>query len=253
MPPPRGAAPPSVEILPVEGLPEIAAGDDLGRLIAEHAPALRSGDVVVVAQKVVSKSEGRLRRLSEVRVSARAGRLAARLRADPRMVQAVLDETVRVVRDDRVLIVETRHGFICANAGVDRSNVPGDDVVCLLPTDCDGSAARLRDRILEVTGTRVGVVISDTFGRPWRLGLTNVALGVAGLAATLDYRGQPDDFGMPLHATLVALADEVAGAAELVMGKTRRVPAVVVRGLEADGGDGGGSDLVRPAPLDLFR
>lgn len=253
MPPADGSAAPAVEILAIEGLPEVAPGDDLGRLIAERAPRLRSGDVLVVAQKVVSKSEGRLRRLSEVHVSEEAGRLAAGLHADPRMVQVVLDESVRVVREDRVLIVETRHGFVCANAGVDRSNVPDGDVVCLLPVDCDRSAARLRDRIAQACGAAVGVVISDTFGRPWRLGLTNVALGVAGMPATVDYRGQPDDFGMPLHATLVALADEIAGAAELVMGKTRRVPAVVVRGLEAGGGGGTGRELVRPAPLDLFR
>jgi coenzyme F420-0:L-glutamate ligase/coenzyme F420-1:gamma-L-glutamate ligase len=242
-----------VELLPVEGLPEVAPGDDLGRLIAEHAPALRTGDVVVVAQKVVSKAEGRLLSLPGVAVSPRARALAARLRADPRMVQAVLDESVRVVREDRVLIVETRHGFICANAGLDRSNVPGDDVVCLLPEDCDRSAAALRRRIADVCAAEVGVVISDTFGRPFRLGLCNVALGVAGMPACLDYRGQPDDFGMPLHATLVALADEIAAAAELVMGKTRRIPVVVVRGLALAGVGGTGSELVRPAELDLFR
>jgi coenzyme F420-0:L-glutamate ligase/coenzyme F420-1:gamma-L-glutamate ligase len=237
----------------VEGLPEIVPGADLGRLIAERAIPLHPGDVVVVAQKVVSKAEGRLRRLAGVEASAQARALAARLRADARMVQAVLDESVRVVRDDRVLIVETRHGFICANAGVDRSNVPGDDVVCLLPEDCDRSAEGLRERIAQVAGIDVGVVISDTFGRPWRLGLCNVALGVAGMPATLDYRGRTDDFGMPLHATVVALADEVAGAAEMVMGKTRRIPAVVVSGLDLEGEAGHGSELVRPAELDLFR
>ncbi|MGA8016404.1 MAG: coenzyme F420-0:L-glutamate ligase [Candidatus Dormiibacterota bacterium] len=243
----------TVELIPVEGLPEVVPGDDLGRLIAEAAPGLQNGDVAVVAQKVVSKAEGRLRRLADVAVTPRAHELAARLRADPRMVQAVLDESVRVVRDDRVLIVETRHGFVCANAGVDRSNVPGDDVICLLPEDCDRSAAALRRRIADASGAEVGVVISDTFGRPWRLGLCNVALGVAGIPATLDYRGRPDDFGMPLQATLVALADEIAGAAEMVMGKTRRIPAVVVRGLSLEGEAGSGQELVRPAELDLFR
>ena len=254
--PSRPAAPiaqPALELSGVEGLPEITPGEDLGRLIAERATSLRSGDIVVVAQKVVSKAEGRLRSLDSVVVSPRAGELAERLHADARMVQVVLDETVRVVRDDRVLIVETRHGFICANAGVDRSNVPGAEVACLLPEDCDRSAEALRRRIAEVSGAHVGVVISDTFGRPWRIGLSNVALGVAGMPATIDYRGRADDFGMPLHATVVAVADEVAAAAEMVMGKTRRIPAVVVRGLSVDGEPGSGRELVRPADLDLFR
>jgi coenzyme F420-0:L-glutamate ligase/coenzyme F420-1:gamma-L-glutamate ligase len=170
------------------------------------------------------------------------------------MVQVVLDETARIVRADRVLIVETHQGFVCANAGVDRSNMDGKEDVCLLPVDCDASAQGLRDRIEELAGVRVGVIISDTFGRAWRMGLVNVALGVAGLPAMLDYRGQPDDFGMPLQATVVAIADELAAAAEIVMGKTRRVPVVVVKGLdELDGGPGSGQELVRPSELDLFR
>jgi coenzyme F420-0:L-glutamate ligase/coenzyme F420-1:gamma-L-glutamate ligase len=243
----------SLELRGVEGLPEIAPGDDLGGLIAERAGRLGPGDIVVVAQKVVSKAEGRLLSLADVCVTPRAAELAERLRADPRMVQVVLDESVRVVRDDRVLIVETRHGYVCANAGVDRSNVPGTDLVSLLPLDCDRSAETLRTRIAERCGAEVGVVISDTFGRPWRLGLCNVALGVAGMPATVDYRGSPDDFGMPLHATLVAVADEVAGAAEMLMGKTRRIPAVVVRGLNLEGAPGSGRELVRPPDLDLFR
>jgi coenzyme F420-0:L-glutamate ligase/coenzyme F420-1:gamma-L-glutamate ligase len=242
-----------LELHAIEGLPEIVSGDDLGSLIAERAAPLRSGDIVVVAQKVVSKAEGRLRSLSTVAPSPRAHELAAQLHADPRMVQVVLDESVRVVRADRVLIVETRHGYVCANAGVDRSNVPGADLVCLLPADCDRSAEGLRGRIAEVAGADVGVVISDTFGRPWRVGLCNVALGVAGMPATLDYRGSPDDFGMPLHATVVAVADEIAAAAEMVMGKTRRIPAVVVRGLALEGAAGSGRELVRTADLDLFR
>ena len=242
-----------VELRGIEGLPEVASGDDLGRLIAERAAPLRSGDIVVVAQKVVSKAEGRLRNLCTVAPSPRAQELAEQLHADPRMVQVVLDESVRVVRAERVLIVETRQGFVCANAGVDRSNVPGADIVCLLPVDCDRSAERLRRRIAEVTGAEVGVVISDTFGRPWRVGLCNVALGVAGIPSTVDYRGSPDDFGMPLQATLVAVADEIAAAAEMVMGKTRRIPAVVVRGLDLKGEPGSGRELVRTADTDLFR
>lgn len=238
----------------VEGLPEIHPGDDLAALILQHSGPLQSGDVVVVAQKVVSKAEGRIRTLSAVTPSEQAIGLALKLEADPRMVQVILDETTRVVRDDRVLIVETHQGFVCANAGVDRSNVVGADDVCLLPVDCDASARGLHERITTLGGVHVGVVVSDTFGRAWRMGLVNVALGVAGMPAVLDYRGRPDDFGMPLQATVVAIADELAAASELLMGKTRRVPVVIVHGLEElDGAPGSGQELVRPSELDLFR
>ena len=244
----------NVELRGIEGLPEIAPGDDLAALIVDAAPGLRSGDVLVVAQKVVSKAEGRLRTLTTVNASERARGLAESLGADPRLIQVILDESTRVVRDDRVLIVETRQGFVCANAGVDRSNVAGDDSVSLLPIDCDASALALMERITELSGAQVGVVVSDTFGRAWRMGLVNVALGVAGIPAILDYRGRPDDFGMPLQATQVAMADELAAAAELLMGKTRRVPAVLVRGLDVfEGPPGSGQELVRPPELDLFR
>jgi len=244
----------NIELRGIVGLPEVRPGDDLAGLIVEAAAGLHSGDVVVVAQKVVSKAEGRLRDLATVITSERARGLATRLGADPRLVQVILDESTRVVRDDRVLIVETRQGFVCANAGVDRSNVAGDDSVSLLPVDCDASARALRGRIGELSGAQVGVVVSDTFGRAWRMGLVNVALGVAGIPAILDYRGRPDDFGMPLQATLVAMADELAAAAELLMGKTKRVPVVVVRGLDVfEGPPGSGQELVRPSELDLFR
>ena len=244
----------SLELRGIEGLPEIRPGDDLAALIVERAGQLGDGDVIVVAQKVVSKSEGRIRTLTDVTPSQRAVALARKLEADARMVQVVLDETVRVVREDRVLIVETRQGFVCANAGVDRSNVDGPDDVCLLPIDCDASALALHVRIEALAGVRAGVVVSDTFGRAWRMGLVNVALGVAGIPAMLDYRGRPDDFGMPLQATVVAVADELAAAAELVMGKTRRVPVVIVHGLdELDGSPGNAQQLVRPSELDLFR
>jgi coenzyme F420-0:L-glutamate ligase/coenzyme F420-1:gamma-L-glutamate ligase len=165
----------------------------------------------------------------------------------------ILDESVRVVRDERVLIVETRHGYVCANAGVDHSNVPGEDAVTLLPEDPDGSAERLRERLGRLTGCRVGVIVADTFGRAWRMGIVNVALGVAGVAALVDYRGRRDDFGQELSATVVAVADEIACAAELVMGKTERVPVAVVRGYHPGGPAGSGRELVRPAELDLFR
>ena len=244
----------SIELSGVEGLPEIHPGDDLALLIIENAGPLANGDVIVVAQKVVSKAEGRIRSLSDVTPSERSIALAHKLEADPRMIQVVLDETRRVVREDRVLIVETHQGFVCANAGVDRSNVDGEDDVCLLPVDCDVSARSLHDRIHALAGVRVGIIVSDTFGRAWRMGLVNVALGVAGIPAMLDYRGRPDDFGMPLQATVVAIADELAAAAELLMGKTRRVPAVVVHGLEVlEAVPGTGQELVRPSELDLFR
>lgn len=243
-----------MELLPVRGLPEIHPGDDLARLIADRI-GLEDGDVVVVAQKVVSKAEGKLRRLQDVVPGEEAKELAARLGAgaDARMVQVVLDESVRVVRAERVLIVETRHGYVCANGGVDHSNVEADGTVTLLPDDADRSAAGLRDALRELTGAKVGVIVSDTFGRPWRIGIANVALGVAGLPALIDYRGQADDFGRELKATVVAVADELAAAGELVMGKTARVPVAVVRGYHAEGPAGSGAELVRPPDEDLFR
>ncbi len=242
-----------MEVLPVEGLPEVVAGDDLARLILEHGD-IRDGDIVVVAQKVVSKAEGRFRRLSEVEPGPKALQVAAEIgHHDPRLVQAILDESVRIVRKERVLIVETRHGFVCANAGIDQSNVPGDDVVTLLPADCDASARRIRNGLRELGRVMVGVIVSDTFGRAWRVGIENVALGAAGLPVLVDYRGQLDDHGKELKVTVVAVADELAAAAELVMGKTARVPVVVVRGYHQEGPHGTGRDLVRPRELDLFR
>lgn len=242
-----------LELIAVDGLPEVEPGDDLAALIGAGIQLL-AGDVIVVAQKIVSKSEGRLRHLADVTASDEAVRLAAHLIAapDPRLVQVVLDESVRVVRSERTLITETRQGYVCANGGVDHSNIPGSDVVTLLPDDPDASAERLRDRLRDMTGATVGVIVSDTFGRPWRLGIVNVALGVAGLPALMDLRGSRDDAGKELHATVLAIADEVAAAAGLVMGKTRRTPVVVVRGLELEG-SGSGHDLIRPAAEDLFR
>jgi coenzyme F420-0:L-glutamate ligase/coenzyme F420-1:gamma-L-glutamate ligase len=242
-----------LELIRVEGLPEVRPGDDLGELIGSRSK-FEPGDVIVVAQKVVSKSEGRIVSLQTVSASNEAVRIASDLIAgpDPRMVQVILDESVRVLRSHRVLITETRHGFVCANGGVDHSNVPGKDEVTLLPADPDASADRLRSRLRELTGVDVGVIVSDTFGRPWRLGIVNVALGVAGLPALLDLRGSLDDAGKPLHATVLAIADDIAAAAGIVMGKTARTPAVIVRGLRLEG-SGRGRDLVRPAAEDLFR
>lgn len=242
-----------LELIGVVGLPEVRPGDDLGQLIGSRSK-FEPGDVIVVAQKVVSKSEGRIVSLQTVTASSEAVRIAADLVAGPdaRMVQVILDESVRILRSQRVLITETRHGFVCANGGVDHSNVPGTDEVTLLPEDPDASADRLRSRLREMTGVDVGVIVSDTFGRPWRLGIVNVALGVAGLPALLDLRGSLDDAGKPLHATVLAIADDVAAAAGIVMGKTARTPAVIVRGLRLEG-SGSGRDLVRPAAEDLFR
>ena len=242
-----------VQLLGVEGLPEVRPGDDLGDLIAARA-SFTEGDVLVVAQKVVSKAEGRIVELASVEAGEEARRIAPSLVAspDPRIVQVILDESVRVLRSDRVLITETRHGFVCANAGVDHSNVGGKDRLTLLPLDPDASAARLRARLHELTGVGVGVIVSDTFGRPWRLGIVNVALGVAGLPAVIDLRGGRDDSGEPLRATILAIADDVASSAGLVMGKTARLPAVIVRGLSLEG-SGTGRELIRPAEEDLFR
>jgi coenzyme F420-0:L-glutamate ligase/coenzyme F420-1:gamma-L-glutamate ligase len=242
-----------IELIGIEGLPEIKPGDDLAELIGARFK-LQAGDVVVVAQKVVSKAEGRMRTLADVVASAEAVRLAPHLVAepDPRFVQVVLDESVRVLRTERVLITQTRHGYVCANSGVDHSNIPGSDVVTLLPDDPDASAERIARGLDKISGVTVGVIVSDTFGRPWRLGIVNVALGVHGVPALQDFRGLMDDAGKELHATVLAVADELAAASGLVMGKTRRMPVVVVRGVELKG-DGTGQDLIRPAAEDLFR
>lgn len=241
-----------IELSPVRGLPEVEPGADLAALIGERAE-LRDGDILVVAQKVVSKAEGRLRDMRTITPSPQAQELGRRNGSDARQVQAVLDESVRLVRTERVIIAETRHGFICANAGVDHSNVPGGEVLCLLPLDPDASAADLRQRLRELTGKTVAVIVSDTFGRAWRIGITNVALGVAGMPSVADYRGRDDDFGRTMVGTVVAIADELAAAAELAMGKTDRVPAVVIRGYQAAGEPGSGRSLIRPAAEDMFR
>jgi coenzyme F420-0:L-glutamate ligase/coenzyme F420-1:gamma-L-glutamate ligase len=231
-------------------------GDDLAALIAAAvAPTpLQTGDVVVVTQKVVSKAEGRLVALATITPSPFAQAIAAAHGKDPRHVEVVLRESRRIVRMDRgILIAETRHGFICANAGVDASNVPGTDVVSLLPEDPDASAERIRAGLRARLGVEVGVVVSDTFGRVWRLGQTNVAIGVAGVRPLVDYVGQRDPYGYDLRVTQLAVADEIAAAAELVMGKVSGVPVAVVRGLAHLLGEGRARDLVRPPETDLFR
>jgi coenzyme F420-0:L-glutamate ligase/coenzyme F420-1:gamma-L-glutamate ligase len=233
----------------VRGLPELREGDDLAALIAERA-SLDEGDVVVVAQKAVSKIEGRIVRLDDVEPSARTHELAAE--ADPRRIEVILREAKRVVRSrGSLLITETPHGFICASSGVDASNAPEPDTLVLLPVDPDASAARLRERLHELTGLEVGVIVSDSFGRPWRQGTTDVAVGAAGVEVLRDLNGERDPTGYELKSTVIAIADEVAGAAELVMGKLDRTPVAIVRGLHATG-NGTARALVMPAERNLF-
>jgi coenzyme F420-0:L-glutamate ligase / coenzyme F420-1:gamma-L-glutamate ligase len=245
----------SLEILPVEGIPEIQPGDDLSELISRTAGKnLHAGDILIVTHKIVSKAEGRLVDLRAIEPSALAKGFAARYERDPRQIEVVLRESRRIVRMDRGLIIaETRHGFVCANAGVDVSNVPGDDRVCLLPVDPDASAARLRKALVARTSSNLAVIVSDSFGRPWREGITNVAIGISGMDPLADYRGQRDPHGRPLEASVLAVADELAAAAELVMGKTAGIPVAIVRGYPYQGGSGTGRDLLMPPERDLFR
>lgn len=246
-----------VSIYPVPGLPEIAAGASLARLIVEGVQrlglALESSDVVVVTQKIVSKAEGRVLALDQMQPSARATEIGHRIGFDPRHVEVILAESVRVVREaPHVLITETRHGFVCANAGVDRSNTGGKELVVLLPERPDESARRLRDGLGELTGAVVGVVISDSFGRPWREGQVNVAIGAAGVVTLRDYRGEQDPAGYQLQGTELGVADELASAAELVMGKLDRVPVALIRGAQV-AGEGSVRELLRDRATDLFR
>jgi coenzyme F420-0:L-glutamate ligase/coenzyme F420-1:gamma-L-glutamate ligase len=235
----------------VKGLPEIREGDDLAELISAKVE-LEDGDVAVLAQKVVSKAEGRFVRLDEIEPSQRAREIAGD-DLDPRRIEAILREAKRVVRVRKPLVIaETRHGFICASAGVDSSNAPEPGMLVLLPLDPDASAQRLRERFRELTGRNLAVLVTDSFGRPWRQGTIDVALGAAGLEVMRDLRGQRDRVGYELHATMIATADEIASAAELVMGKVEGIPAAVVRGLEV-AGDGRARDLVIPEDRDLFR
>ncbi len=242
----------------MDGLPEIREGDNLGELIiaaaSRQGTAIESGDVLVVTQKVVSKAEGRIVDLAQVQPSALAIEIASLHGRDPRHTEVVLRECKRIVRMDRgVIIAETRHGFVCANAGVDASNVGGSDRVALLPKDPDASAERIRQTIEDRLAVEVGVIISDTFGRPWREGAVNVAIGVSGLNPLRDYRQQQDPYGYSLRTTVIAVADELAAAAELVTGKLKQVPVAVIKGYHFPRGGAGIRDIIRPAERDLFR
>jgi coenzyme F420-0:L-glutamate ligase / coenzyme F420-1:gamma-L-glutamate ligase len=242
-----------LRVIPLRGIPELEEGADLGELLAGAAgpEGIEDDDVVVVAQKAVSKVEGRVVHLADVEVSERARELAGDV--DPRRIEVILGEAREIVRSRPPLVIaETRHGFVCASAGVDASNAKGPDTLVLLPVDPDASAARIRARIRELTGAEVGVVVSDSFGRAWRRGTTDVALGVSGITAVLDLDGLRDSTGYELHATQIAVADEIAGAAQLVMGKLDGIPAAIVRGLRVPG-TGSGSDLLMPRERDLFR
>ena len=249
-------ASPEVRVIGLEGLPEVRPGDDVAAAIVAAGgsdPGIQPGDVVVVTQKIVSKAEGRLVLLDDVAPSAEAERLAQETDKDPRLVELVLRESTRIVRQrEGVLITETRHGFVCANAGVDASNV-GEGYVALLPEDPDRSAEAIRSGIKARTGAEVAVIISDTFGRPWREGHVNVAVGIAGMAPFADYVGQVDPHGYELRVSLLAVADELASAAELVMGKLSQVPVAIVKGYAYPPGCGTARDMVRPPERDLFR
>jgi coenzyme F420-0:L-glutamate ligase/coenzyme F420-1:gamma-L-glutamate ligase len=241
-----------LRVIPVEGMPEVSEGMRIGELIAGRAE-LEDGDVVVISQKVASKAEGRVRRLAEVEPSEPAQELGKELDKEAALVELILSESREILRAERgILITETSHGFVCANAGIDSSNLPEDDTVCLLPEDPDASARQIR---AELQAT-VGVVIADSFGRAWRLGQSEVAIGCAGLTPMDDWRGRTDSSGRELQATVIAIADEVAAAADLVRTKDSGVPAAVVRGLDryvtAEDGPGAAA-LRRPPAEDLFR
>ena len=247
----------AVSILAIEGLPEIAPGDDLAALIgaaaARGGSELADSDVLVVTQKAVSKSEGRIVALDSVTPSALALELAATWEKDARQVEVVLRESRRIVRMDHgVIICETRHGLVCANAGVDASNAPAGSLI-LLPLDPDASAQRIRAGIKAASGADVAVIVSDTFGRPWRTGFTEVAIGVAGMLPILDYVGRADTQGRELRATWICVADELASAAELVTGKVNGVPAALIRGYAVPRGEGSAAAIVRQAESDMFR
>src|SRR5258706_15341808 len=253
----RRRSPGCIELISIPDLPEIREGDDLARVIFAAARKARiifkNTDIVVVEQKVVSKAEVRIATLYNVAPSDEASQLAAKGGRDPRLVEIILRESRRIVREHPVLIVETQHGFVCANAGVDHSNVPGDDVVTLLPTDPDRSARLLAASLRKLSKKRVAVVISDTFGRPWRLGLTNVAIGAAGIPVLLDLRGSRDRNAKPLQATILAVADDLAAAAGLAMGKRDGLPAVIIRGYKYLPAQEPATKIIRPAGEDLFR
>jgi coenzyme F420-0:L-glutamate ligase/coenzyme F420-1:gamma-L-glutamate ligase len=247
-----------VRLIPVQGLPVIQPGDDLADLVLKSLPEPPlDGDILVIAQKIVSRAENRLVQLADVKPSRRAQELAPLAKKDPRLVELILQDSSEVLRlHEGVLIVEQRSGFICANAGIDRSNVPpgSGEVAALLPADSDASARRFADRVHELSARRVAVIINDSHGRPWREGSVGVALGVAGMRPLKDERGRRDLFGYQLQTSVIGLADEIASAASLLMGQTDEgIPVVIVRGLPYEVGQGSAQEMLRPKDRDLFR
>jgi coenzyme F420-0:L-glutamate ligase/coenzyme F420-1:gamma-L-glutamate ligase len=249
---------PSITLTAIEGIPMIKANDNLAELIADAIARmdlqLRDGDILSICQKIVSKAENRLVNLNDIEPSPLARKFAERWEKDPRAVELVLRQTSRIVRmDNAVLIVETGPGWVCANAGIDESNSLEDDRAILLPEDPDASAMRLRKDLKRLTGAEIAVIVTDTFGRPWRDGLTEVCLGIAGMDAMLDLRGTTDLGGRELHHTVIAIADELACAAGLLMPKAGATPAVLIRGYHYKPAEGSAKALIRPAASDLFR
>ncbi len=242
----------------IKGIPEVEPGDDIANLIMDSVQKqgmeIMDKDIIVVTHKIVSKAEGRLIDLKKIDPSLFALKIGKRRKKDSRMIEVILREAKRMVRMERgVIIAETRHGFVCANAGVDKSNIKGEDMVSLLPIDPDKSARHIRNEIIRRLSVDVAVIISDTFGRPWREGQTNIAIGVAGLEPILDYRGEKDSYDNMLKVTAIAIADEIASAAELIMGKVGMVPVAIVRGYRYLEGEGSTKSLIRPHSRDLFR
>lgn len=249
---------PQMRLIGLSALPEVTPGLDLADLasaaVSDTGETFHDGDVLVVTHKIVAKAEGRLVDLRTVEPSDFARGWAAMWGKDPRHIEVVLRESVRIVRMDHgILITQTRHGFVCANAGVDASNVPGDEMVCLLPLDPDATALTLHRSLTRSAGAHVAVIIADSFGRPWRNGIVNVAIGVAGLAPLIDYRGQVDDFGRTMQVSVLAVADELASAAELVMGKVSRCPMALIRGYQFTRHEGSARELVMDPTTDMFR
>ena len=247
-----------MQIFGLKQFPLVKEGDNIAELIVKAAEkehvAFMNRDVIVIAQKVVSKAEGGIIHLKEVKPSQTAEEIAKTSGKDPRHVEVILQQSNKIIRrKDAHLIVETKHGFVCANAGVDRSNVEDPDTLTVLPDDADHSARSIRSGIRKLTGFDVAVIISDTFGRAWRIGQVNIAIGVDGLCPVIDYRGQKDMFGYVLNVTQMAVADELASAAELVMRKSDGVPVAVIRGFEYSIGEGSAKELIRPEEEDLFR
>lgn len=245
-------------ILGLKGIPSIKQGDDLGKLIFDTCKnqkiKLLDHDVIVIAHKIVSKSEGRVIDFSNIQASPFAKRIAKKSKKEAPHVEAILSQTKNIVRmQGHHLITETRHGFICSNSGVDKSNLKDESTVCLLPKDPDQSARTIRNKIKSLSGTDVAIIVSDTFGRPWRIGQVNIAIGIAGMKPLIDYRGIKDMYGRELRLTVIAIADELASAAELVMKKSEGVPVAILRGVQYMAGKGSVKDLIRPKEIDLFR